>query len=49
MRPISECPAKVLSWRNTTVLVICCLVFAAAYVGAYLMIIRFKVPRWLRM
>lgn len=38
-----------LFWRNTTVLVICCLVFAAAYVGAYLMIIRFKVPRWLRM
>lgn len=37
-----------LFWRNTTVLVICCLMFAAAYVGAYLMIIRFKVPRWLR-
>ncbi len=39
----------VLFWHNTTVLVICCLLFALAYVGAYLMIIRFKVPRWLRM
>lgn len=39
----------VLFWRNTMVLAMCSLLFAAAYVCAYLMIIRFKVPRWLRM
>lgn len=37
-----------LFWRNTVVLVVCCLLFAAVYVSAYLMIIRFKVPGWLR-
>lgn len=39
----------VLFWNNTVVLFLCCVVFAVIYVGAYLMIIRFKVPDWLRM
>ena len=38
----------VLFWDNTTVLMLFCLVFAVTYVGGYLMIIRFKVPRWLK-
>ncbi len=44
---MSIAPA-VLFWRNTVMLMICCLVFVATYVAAYLMIVRFKVPRWLR-
>lgn len=39
----------VLFWNNTLVLFLCCVAFAMAYVAAYLMIIRFKVPSWLRM
>ena len=39
----------VLFWNNTPVLMGFCLLFAVSYVLAYLMIIRFKVPRWLRM
>ena len=39
----------VLFWNNTPVLMGFCLLFAISYVVAYLMIIRFKVPRWLRM
>jgi UDP-N-acetylmuramyl pentapeptide phosphotransferase/UDP-N-acetylglucosamine-1-phosphate transferase len=35
-------------WRTTWVLMLFCALFALAYVGAYLMIVRFKVPRWLR-
>lgn len=27
---------------------LCCLLFVTTYVVAYLMIVRFKVPRWLR-
>ena len=38
----------VLFWRNTPVLMAFCALFVISYVTAYLMIIRFKVPRWLR-
>lgn len=38
----------VLFWRNTGVLMAFCALFVVTYVAAYLMIIRFKVPRWLR-
>lgn len=38
----------VLFWRNSWVLAGFCLLFAVSYVAAYLLIIRFKVPRWLR-
>jgi UDP-GlcNAc:undecaprenyl-phosphate/decaprenyl-phosphate GlcNAc-1-phosphate transferase len=44
---LSVAPA-VLFWNNTPVLMGFCLLFAVSYVTAYLMIIRFKVPRWLR-
>lgn len=35
-------------WRHTAALVALCGLFGAAYVAAYLGIVRFKVPRWLR-
>jgi len=38
----------VLFWRNTWVLIGFCLLFVATYVAAYLAIVRFKVPAWLR-
>lgn len=38
----------VLFWSNTVALVVCCVLFAVFYVSAYLMMVRFKVPRWLR-
>lgn len=38
----------VLFWRNTPVLMGFCLLFVCTYVSAYLMIVRFKVPRWIR-
>jgi UDP-N-acetylmuramyl pentapeptide phosphotransferase/UDP-N-acetylglucosamine-1-phosphate transferase len=38
----------VLFWNNTLVLIGFCILFIATYVVAYLMIVRFKVPRWLR-
>ncbi|MDM0028711.1 MraY family glycosyltransferase [Variovorax saccharolyticus] len=38
----------VLFWNNTLVLMAFCALFIATYVAAYLMIVRFKVPRWLR-
>ena len=44
---LSVVPA-VLFWNNTFVLMLFCLLFVTTYVGAYLMIVRFKVPRWLR-
>jgi UDP-N-acetylmuramyl pentapeptide phosphotransferase/UDP-N-acetylglucosamine-1-phosphate transferase len=44
---MSVVPA-VLFWNNTWVLMFFCLLFVTTYVGAYLMIVRFKVPRWLR-
>lgn len=44
---LSVAPA-VLFWNNTPVLMALCLLFTVSYVGAYLMIVRFKVQRWLR-
>jgi UDP-GlcNAc:undecaprenyl-phosphate GlcNAc-1-phosphate transferase len=38
----------VLFWDNTLVLMICCALFVVIYVSAYMMLIRFKVPNWLR-
>jgi UDP-GlcNAc:undecaprenyl-phosphate GlcNAc-1-phosphate transferase len=38
----------VLFWRNTGVLMAFTALFVVSYVAAYMMIIRFKVPRWLR-
>jgi len=38
----------VLFWDNSVVLMLFCALFAITYVPAYLMIVRFKVPRWIR-
>ncbi|MDF1486392.1 glycosyltransferase [Ramlibacter sp. H39-3-26] len=38
----------VLFWRNTLVLMVFTMLFVLLYVGCYLAIVRFKVPRWLR-
>ena len=38
----------VLFWDNTWVLMAFCGLFISTYVAAYLMLVRFKVPRWLR-
>ena len=38
----------VLFWDNTLVLMGFCLMFVISYVAAYMMLVRFKVPRWLR-
>lgn len=38
----------VLFWNNTLVLMTFCGIFGALYVTAYLGIVRFKVPHWLR-
>jgi UDP-N-acetylmuramyl pentapeptide phosphotransferase/UDP-N-acetylglucosamine-1-phosphate transferase len=38
----------VLFWRNTLILMLFCALFVLSYVGFYIAIIRFKVPRWLR-
>ena len=38
----------VVFWNNTPVLIVFCLLFIVSYVVAYLMIVRFKIPRWLR-
>ncbi|TSE28748.1 putative undecaprenyl-phosphate N-acetylglucosaminyl 1-phosphate transferase [Tepidimonas thermarum] len=38
----------VLFWDTTPVLMVGCVLFVLAYVAAYLTIVRFKVPRWLR-
>jgi UDP-N-acetylmuramyl pentapeptide phosphotransferase/UDP-N-acetylglucosamine-1-phosphate transferase len=38
----------VLFWRHSGWLVGFCCVFIVAYVSAYMMIVRFKVPHWLR-
>lgn len=37
-----------LFWNNTPVLMAFCLLFIVSYVAAYLAIVRFKVPDWLR-
>ena len=44
---LSIVPA-VLFWNRTWLLALFCLLFVTTYVVAYLMIVRFKVPRWLR-
>lgn len=44
---LSVVPA-VLFWNNTPVLIVLCVLFVVTYVSAYLMIVRFKVQRWLR-
>lgn len=38
----------VVFWNNSWVLLGFCLLFVITYVGAYLMLVRFKVPSWLR-
>lgn len=38
----------VLFWRHTEILMVFCALFVVTYVPAYLMIVRFKVPRWIR-
>ena len=38
----------VLFWKNSVILILFCSLFVVAYVLAYLAIVRFKVPRWLR-
>jgi len=38
----------VLFWDNSLVLIICCALFVIIYIAVYLMLIRFKVPNWLR-
>ncbi|WP_457281196.1 MraY family glycosyltransferase [Polaromonas sp. P5_D5] len=38
----------VLFWRETSILMMFCALFVLTYVGFYIAIIRFKVPRWLR-
>lgn len=37
-----------LFWRNTGVLMALCIGFVALYVWAYISIVRFRVPRWVR-
>ena len=37
----------VLFWNKTWVLVVSCVLFAVLYVGAYLAIVRFKLPSWI--
>ncbi|MFM7330975.1 MAG: glycosyl transferase, partial [Brachymonas sp.] len=44
---MSVAPA-VLFWYSTPILMFFCALFIVTYVAAYLMIVRFKTPRWLR-
>jgi UDP-GlcNAc:undecaprenyl-phosphate/decaprenyl-phosphate GlcNAc-1-phosphate transferase len=44
---LSVIPALIF-WRNSTVLAAFCLLFAMSYVAAYVMLVRFKVPKFLR-
>lgn len=37
-----------LFWSNTPVLMVLCVLFCVCYVTAYLAIVRFKVPEWVR-
>jgi UDP-GlcNAc:undecaprenyl-phosphate/decaprenyl-phosphate GlcNAc-1-phosphate transferase len=39
----------VLFWYSTPILLFFCGLFVVSYIGAYFMIVRFKVPRWLKM
>jgi UDP-GlcNAc:undecaprenyl-phosphate/decaprenyl-phosphate GlcNAc-1-phosphate transferase len=45
---LSVAPAA-LFWYSTPILMFFCALFIVTYVSAYLMIVRFKVPRWLRL
>jgi UDP-GlcNAc:undecaprenyl-phosphate/decaprenyl-phosphate GlcNAc-1-phosphate transferase len=38
----------ILFWHNTAVLMAMCALFIVSYVLAYIAIVRFKIPRWLR-
>jgi UDP-N-acetylmuramyl pentapeptide phosphotransferase/UDP-N-acetylglucosamine-1-phosphate transferase len=38
----------VLFWKSSVALMLCCLLFAVSYVLAYLAMVRFKVPHWLK-
>ena len=38
----------ILFWDNTVILMVFCAVFVITYVVAYMMLVRFKVPKWLR-
>jgi UDP-GlcNAc:undecaprenyl-phosphate/decaprenyl-phosphate GlcNAc-1-phosphate transferase len=38
----------VLFWNNTPVLMGFCVLFLISYISMYLMIVRFKVPKWMR-
>jgi UDP-GlcNAc:undecaprenyl-phosphate/decaprenyl-phosphate GlcNAc-1-phosphate transferase len=38
----------VLFWNNTALLMMLCGAFVLVYIASYLMIVRFRVPRWLR-
>jgi UDP-N-acetylmuramyl pentapeptide phosphotransferase/UDP-N-acetylglucosamine-1-phosphate transferase len=38
----------ILFWDNTLVLMMFCVMFVVTYVAAYMMLVRFKVPKWLR-
>lgn len=38
----------ILFWSNTPLLMAFCVLFVFSYVGAYIAIIRFKIPGWLR-
>ncbi len=44
---LTVAPAIVF-WNNSWVLLGFCILFVITYVGAYLMLVRFKVPHWLR-
>ena len=37
----------VIFWHNTWALIACCVAFVVLYVGAYMAIVRFKLPSWL--
>jgi UDP-GlcNAc:undecaprenyl-phosphate/decaprenyl-phosphate GlcNAc-1-phosphate transferase len=38
----------ILFWDNTLILMGFCVMFVMTYVAAYMMLVRFKVPKWLR-
>lgn len=44
---MSVAPAM-LFWATTWALQLFCILFVTTYLGAYVMIVRFKVPKWLR-
>jgi hypothetical protein len=44
---LSVAPA-VFFWNNSWVLLFFTVLFAVVYVSAYLMIVRFKIPDWLK-